>query len=246
MADRPDSCGRHFHNRIKWHPGSVAVWRTDSRSKRRIEYRINVVPHRHDGAREAGLPRIPDGPGGFGSSGHAAQHCFDRGKTMDGNRAGKLLLVEDEHVLRGLIAHFLRCEGFEVVEAADGSQGVSYFSALGPFDVVLLDLNLPLLPGVEVCRHIKSEQPSQPVIICSAAILESHIAMLRELHVEEYLSKPYHPLDLLRRIAAEMARGRSSESIDAVRPSRTPIWRESPGHSPLASTHTLVKAPILD
>ena len=53
---------------------------------------------------------------------------------MDGKRAGKLLLVEDEHLLRGLIAQFLRGEGFEVVEAADGSQGVSFFASMGPFD----------------------------------------------------------------------------------------------------------------
>ncbi len=124
---------------------------------------------------------------------------------MGGKRAGKLLLVEDEHLLRGLIAQFLRGEGFEVVEAADGSQGVGFFASMRPFDVVLLDLNLPLLPGVEVCRRIKSEQPSQPVIICSAAILESHIAKLRELKVEQFLTKPYHPRDLLDRIDAEIS-----------------------------------------
>ena len=135
---------------------------------------------------------------------------------MDGKRAGKLLLVEDEHLLRGLIAQFLRGEGFEVVEAADGSQGVSFSRLWGRSTLVLLDLNLPLLPGVEVCRRIKSEQPSQPVIICSAAILDSHISTLRELQVDQFLSKPYHPLDLLDRIASVMARGRGSETAEPV------------------------------
>ena len=74
---------------------------------------------------------------------------------MDGKRAGKLLLVEDEHTLRGLIAQFLRGENFEVVEAADGLDGVGLFSSQGPFDLVLLDLNLPRLSGVEVCRRKK-------------------------------------------------------------------------------------------
>jgi DNA-binding response OmpR family regulator len=123
---------------------------------------------------------------------------------MDGKRAGKLLLVEDEHVLRGLIAQFLRSENFDIVEAADGLQGVGFFSNLGPFDVVLLDLNLPKLPGVEVCRRIKLEKPTQPVIICSAAILDDHIAALQALSVEQFLTKPYHPLDLLDRISGEM------------------------------------------
>jgi DNA-binding response OmpR family regulator len=165
---------------------------------------------------------------------------------MGGKRAGKLLLVEDEHLLRGLIAQFLRGEGFEVVEAADGSQGVSLFATMKPFAVVLLDLNLPLLPGVEVCRRIKSEQPSQPVIICSAAILESHITNLREMKVEQFLSKPYHPLDLLDRIDAEMALAPRPQSGGQVAPSRASIWRAARGHSELAPAHTLVKSPILD
>jgi DNA-binding response OmpR family regulator len=165
---------------------------------------------------------------------------------MSGKRAGKLLLVEDEHLLRGLIAQFLRGEGFEVIEAADGSQGVSYFASMRPFAVVLLDLNLPLLPGVEVCRRIKSEQPSQPVIICSAAILESHIAKLNELKVNQFLSKPYHPLDLLDRIDAEMSPALRPESAGPVPPSRGSIWRPNRGHSEPAPAHTLVKTPILD
>ena len=151
---------------------------------------------------------------------------------MGGKRAGKLLLVEDEHLLRGLIAQFLRGEGFEVVEAADGSQGVGLFATMKPFAVVLLDLNLPLLPGVEVCRRIKSEQPSQPVIICSAAILESHIAKLRELNVEQFLSKPYHPLDLLDRIDVEMSLAPCPESAGRVSQSRAPTWRATTGQSP--------------
>jgi len=148
---------------------------------------------------------------------------------MDGGRAGKLLLVEDEHLLRGLVAQFLWGEGFEVVEAADGSQAVGTYSSGGPFDLVLLDLNLPLICGVEVCRRIKILQPAQPVIICSAAILDSHIAALREMQVEQYLSKPYHPLDLLSRIAAELSQRRRAGSIERA-PSRRadPAGRRAP------------------
>jgi two-component system phosphate regulon response regulator PhoB len=130
---------------------------------------------------------------------------------MDGKRAGKLLLVEDEHLLRCLIAQFLRGEGFEIVEAADGHQGVTFFTSRGPFDLVLLDLNLPIMSGVDVCRRIKSEQPLQPVIICSAAILENHVVALQALEVDQYLTKPYHPGELLNRIARELSRGRVLE-----------------------------------
>jgi DNA-binding response OmpR family regulator len=130
---------------------------------------------------------------------------------MEGTGRGKLLLVEDEAVLRRLIAEFLRGEGFEVLEAADGSQGATLYAGHGPFDLVLLDLNLPLLSGVDVCRRIKSLRPLQPVLICSAAILDWHVAELHDLKVDQFLTKPYHPLDLLDRITMEMTRARMQE-----------------------------------
>jgi DNA-binding response OmpR family regulator len=173
--------------------------------------------------------------------------CFDhQEEAMGAKRAGKLLLVEDEHVLRGLIAQFLRGEGYEIVEAADGSEGVEFFAARGPFDLVLLDLNLPILSGVDVCRSIKSRQPAQPVIICSAAILDSHISALLAMNVEQFLSKPYHPLDLLNLITAELSRGNGSERTERPSTSRTRVWTGGPSHSDATSPHTLVKSPILD
>jgi CheY-like chemotaxis protein len=105
----------------------------------------------------------------------------------------RILLVEDESLLRRLIAQYLRGEGYEIIEAEDGREAIDRFSAYSPFDLVLLDLNLPILSGVDVCRAIKEARPEQPVIICSAAILDGHIAALSELNVQQYLSKPYHP-----------------------------------------------------
>jgi DNA-binding response OmpR family regulator len=166
---------------------------------------------------------------------------------MDGHNAGKLLLVEDEHLLRGLIAQFLRGAGFEVVEAADGAQGVEFYSSAGPFDVILLDLNLPLLPGVEVCRRIKGMNPLQPVIICSAAILDSHTEALREMMVDQFLNKPYHPLELLNRIAIELGRGGGAPSSVRHRPANAPHWaaagRQEAGPT---CTQSLVNSPQLD
>ena len=116
------------------------------------------------------------------------------------------MLVEDEHVLRGLIAQFLRGEGFEVIEAADGQQAVALYATRQPFDVVLLDLNLPIMCGIDVCRRIKLLDPTQPVLICSAAILDSDIEVLQSLDVDRFLTKPYHPLDLLAGIDLTMGR----------------------------------------
>ncbi len=119
---------------------------------------------------------------------------------MGANRRGKILLVEDETKLRVLVAEFLGGEGFEVVQAADGREGVELFHVRGPFDLVLLDLNLPVLTGVEVCRWIKRECPEQPVVVCSAAVLDVDMSALRALGVTQFLSKPYYPAELVRRI----------------------------------------------
>jgi two-component system response regulator ResD len=132
---------------------------------------------------------------------------------MTAKRAGKLLLVEDEHVLRGLIAQFLRVEAFDVIEAADGKEAIDRYKAIAPFDVVLLDLNLPVYCGIEVCRRIKIERPSQQVLICSAAIMDSDIEVLHSLGVERFLTKPYHPLDLLAGI--DLAMGRCDQAFSS-------------------------------
>ncbi len=152
---------------------------------------------------------------------------------MDRTRARKLLLVEDEHVLRGLVAQFLRGDGFDVIEAADGREAVEAYSSGHPFDLVLLDLNLPILCGVDVCRRIKLEDPAQPVLICSAAILDSDVEVLRSLAVDRFLTKPYHPLDLLSGIEAAMRE-----------PSPDGAGRVDPAHRPVTGVHGKIAGAI--
>lgn len=165
---------------------------------------------------------------------------------MSVNRQGRILLVEDESLLRRLIAQFLRGEGFEIVEAADGREGVEQFStSVNPFDLVLLDLNLPILPGVEVCRRIKLQRPEQPVIICSAAILDGHIAALAAMDVDQFLSKPYHPAELLNRITIELQR-----SVRLSSPPSEPLgassWRVDQASPRPGPSLPLFKLPAID
>ncbi len=158
----------------------------------------------------------------------------------------RILLVEDECVLRELVAQFLRMEGFDVVEAADGLQGLERYVGLGPFEVVLLDLNLPGLSGVELCGRIKGIRPSQPVLICSAAILDDHLEALRALHVDQYLTKPYHPGELLVRIAVlnHAPSKRERTSIHAAEP-RSSCRHHAPLRRP-GSPHALFNQPAID
>lgn len=117
---------------------------------------------------------------------------------------GKLLLVEDEHVLRGLVSQFLQTEGFRVVEAGDGPQGVARFDESGPFDLALIDLNLPGFSGVEVCRRIKRRYAEQRILICSAAIIDEYEVDLLQLGIDHFLTKPYHPEVLIDHIGREL------------------------------------------
>jgi CheY-like chemotaxis protein len=87
---------------------------------------------------------------------------------------GSLLVVEDEAVLRSLVSQFLRDEGYLVTEAEDGEQGVRSFEGDGPFDLILLDLNLPVYSGIEVSRRVKGLNPDQKIMILSAAIVREH------------------------------------------------------------------------
>ena len=121
-------------------------------------------------------------------------------------RRGSILLVEDEAVLRTLVAQFLRNEGYDVQEAEDGGAGVRQFLEQGPFDLLLVDLKMPVFSGVEVCRQVKRRNPAQRVMVCSAAISRENADDLRAVGVDHFLTKPYHPESLLAHIRQELTR----------------------------------------
>jgi DNA-binding response OmpR family regulator len=183
----------------------------------------------------------------------AAKAGTEQEDSMGPRRAGRILLVEDEAVLRGLVAQFLRGEGHDVVEAADGLQGADRFRDQGPFDLVLLDLNLPFLPGVEVCRRVKQLQPRQPIIVCSAAILDDHLGALESLGVQQFLTKPYHPAELLCRVALELDRaapchdrGDGPQATSSRPATQRGGWRADQPHARQVRSHTLFKEPSID
>jgi DNA-binding response OmpR family regulator len=120
-------------------------------------------------------------------------------------RPVSLLLVEDEHRLRHLVAQFLRTAGYAITEAAHGLEGLQQFREMGPFDLLLVDLNLPIMGGVELCRNVRQTAPLQPILVCSAAIHHDVELDLRAIGVRDFLTKPYHPDALLERLARLVA-----------------------------------------
>ena len=119
--------------------------------------------------------------------------------------ARTILVVEDEPTLRETLAEALEADGFRVAAAADGRTGVAMFRSEDP-DLVLLDLMLPELSGIEVCRIIRAES-SVPIIMLTARGAEVDKVVGLELGADDYVTKPFSLRELSARIRAILRRG---------------------------------------
>jgi two-component system response regulator RegX3 len=121
--------------------------------------------------------------------------------------------VEDESALSEPLAFLLTREGFEVEIAEDGQQALDVF-ANGTFDIILLDLMIPKVPGTEVCRQIRTTS-NIPIIMLTAKDTEVDKVVGLELGADDYVTKPYSTRELLARIKAVLRRNvREDESND--------------------------------
>ncbi len=126
----------------------------------------------------------------------------------------KVLVVEDETSYSEALSYVLRKEGFDVAIAETGPDALAEFERAGA-DIVLLDLMLPGLPGVEVCRQIR-QTSSVPIIMVSAKDTEVDKVVGLELGADDYVTKPYSPRELVARIRAVLRRGIVDEVDDAT------------------------------
>src|SRR5512141_1981841 len=125
--------------------------------------------------------------------------------------ARTILVVDDEPTLRETLVDALEADGFRVVSAADGREALARFRADHP-DLVLLDLMLPELSGVEVCRILRAES-QVPIIMLTARDGEVDKVVGLELGADDYVTKPFSLRELTARIRAILRR---SESIGAT------------------------------
>ena len=123
-----------------------------------------------------------------------------------------ILLVEDEASLSEPLAFLLQKEGYSVSIAEDGRRAVELFTQ-GEFSLVLLDLMLPELSGVEVCRAIRATS-QVPIIMLTAKDSEVDIVVGLELGADDYVTKPYSSRELLARIKAVLRRQVTSDAGD--------------------------------
>ena len=115
----------------------------------------------------------------------------------------KILIAEDDSDLRLLVSLKLESSGHEVVSVEDGSAAAHSCRALRP-DLVILDLMMPGMSGLEVCRYIRSdpELKATPVILLTARAQASDIEAGKAAGVDEYLTKPFSPRELAVRVAS--------------------------------------------
>ncbi len=125
----------------------------------------------------------------------------------------KVLIVEDEASFIDALTVGLEREGFEITTAADGLQGLSAFNE-GEFDVVLLDLMLPKMSGLDVCRSIRTTS-NVPIIIVSAKGEEVDMVLMLEIGADDYVTKPYRLRELVARIRAVLRRRQERDLTDA-------------------------------
>ena len=122
----------------------------------------------------------------------------------------KVLVVDDEPKILKIVEHSLIREGYEVITALDGSQAIEQFHRQEP-DLVILDLMLPHVDGFQVCRTIR-ETSSIPIIILSVRNEELDKILGFNLGVDDYLSKPFSPVELCLRVKAVLRRTRQEQS----------------------------------
>jgi two-component system, OmpR family, response regulator RegX3 len=119
-------------------------------------------------------------------------------------KADRILIVEDESTLAASVRFHLEREGFDVDVALDGIQGLELFRSRPP-DVVLLDLMLPGMSGMDVCRHIRTTSDT-PVIMLTAKDSEADIVAGLEVGADDYVTKPFSMRELTARVRANLRR----------------------------------------
>jgi two-component system, OmpR family, response regulator len=119
-------------------------------------------------------------------------------------RASRILLVDDEVAILTLLSYPLRKDGYEVVQASDGNDALSRF-AESRFDLVVLDVMMPKLDGLEVCRRLRA-QSSVPIIMLTAKAEEIDKVLGLELGADDYICKPFSMREFRSRVKAALRR----------------------------------------
>jgi two-component system response regulator RegX3 len=132
-----------------------------------------------------------------------------------GRERTRVLVIEDEESYRQALDSGLGLEGFDVILAADGPQGLQLFDEQAP-DIVLLDMLLPGMHGIDVCRRIRTHS-SVPILMVSAVDTELDVVLGLELGASGYVTKPFRLRELVARMHAILRRVQPREARSDIR-----------------------------
>ncbi len=123
--------------------------------------------------------------------------------------SGRIVVVEDESDIYEVIAYNLEREGYEVLHAADGTEGLELVRRAAP-DLVVLDIMLPGVDGVEVCRRLRADALTEsiPIVMVTARGDEADVVLGLGVGADDYVPKPFSPRELVARVRAVLRRAR--------------------------------------
>jgi two-component system copper resistance phosphate regulon response regulator CusR len=145
----------------------------------------------------------------------------------------KILIIEDDHRLSESISSSLEKEGYQCTSAFDGQIAHKFFAG-ETFDLVVLDLSLPKINGIDLCRKFREVNPQIPILIITAfSDIESKMEAF-DLGADDYLVKPFHLKELLAKVKVFLKRAEQGTSLEAgyeymgihVDPNRKVVMRE--------------------
>ena len=123
-----------------------------------------------------------------------------------------MLLVEDDRTVADVVVQYLSKSGFGVTHVSDGVTAVSAARAVEP-DILVLDLMLPGIDGLEVCRQVRAEQ-DVPIVMLTALGAESDRVLGLEVGADDYITKPFSPRELVLRVQSVLRRSASTPTTD--------------------------------
>src|SRR5436853_3673943 len=129
------------------------------------------------------------------------------------DKSARILLVDDEQSIQTLLSYPLRKDGYEVVQAVDGREALDRFAEQA-FDLVVLDVMLPQLDGLEVCRRLRARS-AVPIIMLTAKSEEIDKVLGLELGADDYITKPFSMREFRSRVKAALRRAEMHRSSDA-------------------------------
>src|SRR5712664_1458775 len=142
------------------------------------------------------------------SNGGPNRDTPNRKPAENAGRKNRILIVEDEPAMVAGLRDNFEYEGYDVISAADGADGLARALADNP-DLVVLDVMMPRMSGLDVCKQLKAQRPALPIIMLTARGQEIDKVVGLELGADDYVTKPFSIRELMARVKAVLRRAKT-------------------------------------